>query len=201
MSVSAEKIKQLRELTSAGVLDCRRALEESDGDIEQAVALLREKGIADADKRADRATHNGVVDLYNHGDGRVGVMVEVNCETDFVARTEEFRTIAHEIALQIAATSPRWIDVGDVPEEVMEEKRSLARKWALDEGKPEQVVERIIEGRLEKFLDDACLLRQEYIRDDSKTIDILLKETIASTGENITVRRFQRWEVGEDVQG
>lgn len=201
MSVSAEKIKQLREMTSAGVLDCRRALEESDGDIEQAAAILHEKGIADADKRADRATHNGVIDLYSHGDGRVGVMVEVNCETDFVARTEEFRTVAHEIALQIAATSPRWIDAENVPEEVLEEKRSSARKWALDEGKPEDVVERIVEGRVEKFLNESCLLRQEYIRDDSKTVDILLKETIASTGENITVRRFERWEVGEVVQG
>lgn len=200
MSISAERIKQLRDQTGAGVLDCRKALEQAEGDMEQAAVILREKGLAEAEKRSDRATHNGVLELYNHGDGRVGVMVEVNCETDFVARTDEFRTFAHEIALQVAASSPRWIDEEDVPDAVIEEERRIARKWALDQGKPENVLDRIAEGRVDKFLDNHCLLRQEYIRDDSMTVEVLLKEAIAAMGENITIRRFERWEVGEDLE-
>jgi elongation factor Ts len=199
MAVSTKVIKELREKTNAGVLACRRALEESGGDIEKAVTLLKEQGMAAADKRADRATNNGVLDLYNHGDGRVGVMVEVNCETDFVARTEEFRNFAHEIALQIAAGSPRWLSADDVPEDVLEEERAFAKKRAENDGKPEKVIPRIVEGRIEKFLDENCLLRQAYIRDDSKTIEEMLKETIASTGENITIRRFERWTLGEEL--
>lgn len=199
MAVSTEVIKELREKTNAGVLDCRKALEETGGDIEKAMTLLKERGIAAAEKRADRATNNGILDLYNHGDGRVGVMVEVNCETDFVARTEEFRNFAHEIALQIAAGSPRWLTAEDVPEDVLEEERSIAKKRAENDGKPENVIPRIVEGRIEKFLDENCLLRQAYIRDDSKTIEEMLKETIASTGENITIRRFERWTLGEEL--
>jgi elongation factor Ts len=199
MAVSTKVIKELREKTNAGVLACRRALEESGGDIEKAVTLLKAQGMAAADKRADRATNNGVLDLYNHGDGRVGVMVEVNCETDFVARTEEFRNFAHEIALQIAAGSPRWLSADDVPEDVLEEERAFAKKRAENDGKPEKVIPRIVEGRIEKFLDENCLLRQAYIRDDSKTIEEMLKETIASTGENITIRRFERWTLGEEL--
>jgi elongation factor Ts len=201
MSITAEQIKQLRDQTGAGVLDCRRALEESEGNMEQAAIILRDKGLAEAEKRSDRATHNGVLELYNHGDGRVGVMVEVNCETDFVARTDEFRTFAHEIALQVAAASPHWVGEEDVPEEVLEEERRIARTWARDQGKPENVIDRIAEGRMTKFLDNACLMRQEYIRDDSKTVEVLLKEAIAATGENISIRRFERWEVGEDLEG
>ncbi len=197
MTVSAEQIKQLRQTTGAGVLDCRRALEETGGDLEKAVALLREKGLAAASKRAERETREGVLDLYSHGDGRVGVMVEVNCETDFVARTTEFRHFAHEIALQVAANSPRWIDAADVPADVLEEQRRQARQQAEQEGKPANVVERIVEGRLDKFFADVCLLRQPYIRDDSKTVGEVLKEMIATTGENITIRRFVRWTVGE----
>ncbi len=199
MAVSTEVIKELREKTNAGVLDCRKALEETGGDIEKAMTLLKERGIAAAEKRADRATNNGILDLYNHGDGRVGVMVEVNCETDFVARTEEFRNFAHEIALQIAAGSPRWLTAEDVPEDVLEEERSIAKKRAENDGKSEKVIPRIVEGRIEKFLDENCLLRQAYIRDDSKTIEEMLKETIASTGENITIRRFERWTLGEEL--
>ncbi|MEJ2551559.1 MAG: translation elongation factor Ts [Anaerolineales bacterium] len=199
MAVTTEVIKELREKTNAGVLACRKALEETGGDIEKAVTLLKEQGMAAADKRADRATNNGVLDLYNHGDGRVGVMVEVNCETDFVARTEEFRNFAHEIALQIAAGSPRWLSADDVPEDVLEEERAIAKKRAENDGKPEKVIPRIVEGRIDKFLDENCLLRQSYIRDDSKTIEEMLKETIASTGENITIRRFERWTLGEEL--
>jgi elongation factor Ts len=199
MTISATLVKELRQKTGAGVLACREALEQSGGDLEKAAVLLREKGLAAAAKRADRETHNGVLDLYNHGDGRVGVMVEVNCETDFVARTDTFRSFAHEIALQIAANSPRWVREEDVPEEVLEQERQEAHMWAVKEGKPEGVIPRIVEGRMEKFLDEGCLLRQVYIRDDSKTVEELLMETITSTGENITIRRFERWTVGEDL--
>jgi elongation factor Ts len=199
MTISTELIKELRQKTSAGVLACREALEECNGDLEKAVAILKERGLAAAAKRAGRETRNGILDLYSHGEGRVGVMVEVNCETDFVARTEVFRHFAHEVALQIAANSPRWILTEDVPEAVIKDEQQLARKWALEGGKPEKVIDRIVEGRLKKFFDENCLLCQTYIRDDSKTIDGLLKEMIASTGENIIIQRFQRWEVGENI--
>jgi elongation factor Ts len=199
MTISATLIKELRQKTGAGVLACREALEKSGGDLEKATVLLREKGLAAAVKRADRETRNGVLDLYNHGDGRVGVMVEINCETDFVARTDTFRSFAHEIALQIAANSPQWIQEEDIPEDVLEQERQEAHKWAVKEGKPEGVIPRIVEGRIEKFLDESCLLRQVYIRDDSKTVKELLLETITSTGENIAIRRFERWTVGEDL--
>jgi len=200
MTISAELIKELRQKTGSGVLACREALKECGGDLEKAAILLRERGLATAAKRADRETRNGVLDLYNHGEGRVGVMVEVNCETDFVARTEVFRNLAHEVALQIAANSPRWIRSEDVPEAVIEEERQKARKWAREGGKPENVIDRIVEGRLRKFFDDNCLLHQIYIRDDTQTIEELLKETIVSTGENITIRRFERWTVGEELE-
>jgi elongation factor Ts len=199
MTISATLIKELRQKTGAGVLACREALEQSGGDLEKATVLLRDKGLAAAAKRADRETRNGVLDLYNHGDGRVGVMVEINCETDFVARTDTFRSFAHEVALQIAANSPQWIQEEDIPEDVLEQERQVAHKWAVKEGKPEGVIPRIVEGRIEKFLDEICLLRQVYIRDDSKTVRELLMETITSTGENIAIRRFERWTVGEDL--
>jgi elongation factor Ts len=200
MGVTTEEIKQLRDQTGAGVLDCRKALEEAGGDMEKAAVLLREKGLAAAAKRADREARNGMLELYSHGGGRVGVMVEVNCETDFVARTDGFREFAHEIALQIAASSPLWVTEDDVPEEVIAREREIARKFAENEGKPENVIDRIVDGRLQKFLDDVVLLRQVYIRDEEKTIEELLKGTIASTGENVIIRRFERWEVGEEVE-
>ena len=200
MSISTKQIKELREKTGAGVLDCRKALEASSGDFEAASAFLMEKGLAKAAKRADRATENGVLELYNHGNGRVGVMVEVNCETDFVARTDGFRKFAHEVALQIAAASPRYVSIEDIPDAVIEEQKESARKFALEEGKPEQVIDRIVEGRLQKYYQDVCLLMQEYVRDDSKIVDDLLKETIVTTGEKIAIRRFARWEVGEKVE-
>ncbi|MFN2146875.1 MAG: translation elongation factor Ts [Anaerolineales bacterium] len=200
MGVTTEEIKQLRDQTGAGVLDCRKALEEAGGDMEQAAVLLREKGLAAAAKRADREARNGMLELYSHGGGRVGVMVEVNCETDFVARTDGFREFAHEIALQIAASSPLWVTEDDVPEDVIAREREIARKFAENEGKPENVIDRIVDGRLQKFLDDVVLLRQVYIRDEEKTIEELLKGTIASTGENVIIRRFERWEVGEEVE-
>jgi elongation factor Ts len=200
MSISAEQIKELRQSSGAGVLDCRKALEKTQGDMEKAAALLREQGLDKASKRADRATSDGVLDLYSHGDGRVGVIVEVNCETDFVARTPEFREFAHEMALQIAAAAPTWVDAGDVPEDIVKERQEKAREQALSEKKPEHVIDRIVEGRMKKFFEDSCLLQQAYIRDDEKTVRDLLNETIAKTGENVTIRRFVRWTVGESAE-
>ncbi len=200
MSISAEQIKELRQASGAGVLDCRKALEKTEGDMEKAAALLREQGLDKASKRSDRATTDGVLDLYSHGDGRVGVIVEVNCETDFVARTPEFREFAHEMALQIAAVAPTWIDADDVPEDIVKEKQEKAREQALAEKKPEHVIDRIVEGRMKKFFEDSCLLQQAYIRDDEKTVQDLLNETIAKTGENVIIRRFVRWTVGESEE-
>jgi len=197
MTISIDQIKQLREETGAGILDCRKALEQANGDFQAALEFLREKGLATAVKRADREATEGRIELYSHGDGRVGVMVEVNCETDFVARSEAFRHFAHEIALQIAAASPRYIRDEDIPAEILEKEVEAARALAREEGKPEAVVERIIAGRLAKFKDENTLLRQAYIRDDGITVEKLLLQNIASIGENIVIRRFQRWELGE----
>lgn len=199
MAITTQQIKELREETGAGVLDCRKALEQANGDFEKAVAYLREKGLAQAAKRADREVLEGMLELYSHGNGRVGVMVEVNCETDFVARSETFRNFAHEIALQIAAAAPRFVKDSDIPEDVLEEERQKARALGSAEGKPENVIERIVEGRLEKFRNEVCLLRQTYIRDEEITVQDLLHQQIASMGENIVIRRFVRWEVGEEV--
>ncbi|MGE5123502.1 MAG: translation elongation factor Ts [Acidobacteriaceae bacterium] len=200
MAISIEQIKQLREETGAGVLDCRKALETYQGDFEKAKEYLREKGLAKAAKRADRVTTEGMLELYSHGNGRVGVMVEVNCETDFVARSEPFRKFAHEVALQIAAGAPKYIQVEDVPAEVLEQEREKARSLARAEGKPEKVIERIVEGKLEKFYNDNCLLRQTYVRDENLTLADLRNQHIAAIGENIVIRRFARWEVGEETQ-
>ena len=200
MQINTAQVKQLREATGAGVLDCRKALLETQGDFEKAVVYLREKGLAAAATRADREARQGVLDLYSHGGGRVGVMVEVNCETDFVARTEEFRRFAHEVALQVAAANPRYVDVADVPAEVLDAERARARERAREEGKPENVWDRIAEGMLEKFYAEACLLRQPYVRDDKRTVGDLLKEAVTTTKENILIRRFTRWEVGETAE-
>ncbi|MCI0521758.1 MAG: translation elongation factor Ts [Chloroflexi bacterium] len=197
MAITTEQIKELREATGAGILDCRKALEQAGGDFDKAVDFLREKGLATAAKRADRQASEGTVELYSHGNGRVGVMVEVNCETDFVSRSEAFRTLAHEIALQIAAAAPRYIKEEDVPAEVLEHERQIARNRAIEEGKSGPVVDKIAEGRLVKFKDEACLLRQAYIRDESITVQQLLMQNVASIGENVIIRRFMRWELGE----
>jgi elongation factor Ts len=200
VSVAAEQIKLLREQTGAGVKDCRDALEKTGGDVEKAAELLRAQGLAAAAKRADRETRNGVLELYRHGEGRVGVMVEVNCETDFVGRTQQFREFAHEVALQVAAASPRWVAMNDVPAEALEHEAEEARRIGQADGKPAKVIEQIVAGRLEKFYDEACLLRQPYIRDETKRVEDLLREVISATGENVTIRRFTRWEVGETVE-
>jgi len=199
MEITTDMIKELRTATGAGVLDCRKALQEANGDFEKAVDFLREKGMATAAKRADRDASNGMVELYSHGDGRVGVIVEVNCETDFVARSEQFRTMAHEIALQIAASAPKYIKAEEIPAAELDHEAEIARARAKEEGKPDSVLEKIVEGRLEKFKDEVVLLRQPYIRDESMNVEKLLLQTVAAIGENLVIRRFQRWELGESV--
>jgi elongation factor Ts len=200
MEITTEMIKELRAATSAGISDCRNALVEANGDFQKAVDWLREKGMATAAKRADREASQGVVELYSHGGGRVGVMVEVNCETDFVARSEKFRELAHELALQIAASAPRYIKVEEIPAEVLEHEAEIARARVKEEGKPDNVAEKIVAGRLEKFKDEVVLMRQAYIRDESITVEKLVLQAVGAIGENIIVRRFQRWELGERLE-
>ncbi len=200
VTISVDMIKKLREATNAGVLDCRKALEATGGDYDKAAEMLREKGLATAAKRADRVASEGVIDVYSHGNGRVAVLVEVNCETDFVGRSEVFRTFAHELALQIAAQSPLYIRAEDIPQEVLEQETAKVTAKAREEGKPDSIIPRIIEGSLNKYRDEYVLLRQKYIRDDEKTVQDLLNETVVSTGENIIIRRFVRWELGETAQ-
>ncbi len=200
MEITTEMIRELRATTGVGILECRKALQEADGDYKKAVDYLRQKGMAKAAKRADRDASDGVIELYSHGDGRVGVMLELNCETDFVARGETFRNLAHEIALQIAAASPLFVDEDSVPEDVLAHEADIARKRSLEEGKPENIIDKIVEGRLRKYKEEVCLMQQKYIRDDSLTVKDLIMENVGSLGENIVVRRFQRWELGEHLE-
>ena len=197
MAVTTEDIKKLREATGAGILNCRSALEETGNNFEKAVDYLREKGLAAAKKRANREASEGFVELYSHGDGRVGVMVEVNCETDFVGRSEAFRKFTHEVALQIAATSPQYIREDDIPAEALEREEKIAVARAKEDEKPKNIIPKIVEGYLKKFKDEFVLLRQAYIRDESLTIQDLVNENVASMGENIVIRRFARYELGE----
>lgn len=199
MEITTEMIKELRTATGVGILDCRKALTEANGDFDKAVDYLREKGVATAAKRAGRTASQGVVELYSHGEGRVGVMVEVNCETDFVARGEDFRSMAHEIALQIAAAAPQYVKDDEIPADILEHEAEIARARAKEEGKPEAVMDKIIAGRVEKFKDDVVLLRQAYIRDEDLSIEQLVQQTVGKTGENIVISRFQRWELGENI--
>jgi elongation factor Ts len=195
MVLTIEAIKQLREETSAGIMDCRQALEQANGDVEQALALLRQKGLDRAARRADQPVSQGVIETYSHGGGRIGVMVEVNTETDFAARSEAFRSFAHEIALQVAAAAPRYVSEEDVPAEAIEKVAWEAADRARQAGKPEAILPRIVEGQLKKFRDQNVLLRQVYIRDEKTTIAHLLSQAIARVGENIVIRRFARWEL------
>ena len=197
MEITTEMIKNLRAATSAPMLDCRKALQEANGDFDKAVDWLREKGMATAAKRADREASNGVVEMYSHGGGRVGVMVEVNCETDFVARSEKFRALAHEIALQIAASAPKYVKAEDIPAAELEHEADIARARSKEEGKPANILDKIVEGRVDKYKDEVCLMRQTYIRDESLNIEKLILQNIAAIGESVIVRRFQRWELGE----
>jgi len=197
MAVDAKLVKTLREMTGAGMLECKSALEEANGDLELAVEILRKKGVAKAAKKAGRETKEGLIHAYIHAGGRIGVLLELNCETDFVARNELFKELANEIALQIAAMKPQYVKREDVPREVAEKEGEIAREAAVAEGKPAHIAEKIAEGKLEKFYKEVCLYEQPYIKDDKKTIEELVKEYIAKIGENIQVRRFCRYELGE----
>lgn len=200
MEITTEMIRELRATTGVGILECRKALQAADGDYKKAIDFLREKGMAKAAKRADRDASDGVIEMYSHGDGRVGVMLEMNCETDFVARGDAFRALAHEVALQIAAAAPLYVKEEDVPESILAHEAEIARKRSLEEGKPENIIDRIVEGRLKKYKEEVCLLDQKYIRDDSLTVRDLIMGNVGSLGENIIVRRFQRWELGEHLE-
>jgi elongation factor Ts len=195
----AKLVKKLREMTGAGILDCKKALEETGGNLEEAVELLRKKGIAKAAKKASRETKEGIIHSYIHAGGRVGVLLELNCETDFVARNELFKELANELALQIAAMKPKYVSREDVPREVIEKEAEIIREAALAEGKPPHIAEKIAEGKVEKFFKEVVLLEQPYIRDDKKTIEELIKEYIAKLGENIKISRFCRYEIGEGI--
>ncbi len=197
MSIPVTLVKELREATGAGVLDCRKALEANDGDLDKAVAYLREKGLAAAAKKAGREASEGIVEAYAHPGGRVGVLVEVNCETDFVARTEQFQTFVHDMALHVAAMAPLYMAPQDVPADVVEQKKALYRQEAQREGKPERVIERIVEGRLNKFFTETCLMEQPFVKDDDILIKDLVQQKIAELKENIVIRRFVRYELGQ----
>lgn len=198
--ISAGLVKQLRDRTGAGMMDCKRALQETNGDIEKAIDYLREKGLASAAKKAGRVASEGIVYSYIHGGGRVGVLLELNSETDFVAKTDDFKSLAHEIALQIAAMKAQFVRREDVPADLLEREREIYRQKALNEGKKPEVAERIVEGQVKKFYETNVLLDQAWVKDDKKTIGDLIKEHVAKIGENIQVRRFVRWEVGEGME-
>ncbi|HEX2098789.1 MAG TPA: translation elongation factor Ts [Rubrobacteraceae bacterium] len=195
MASTIEKIKQLREETAAGMMDVKRALEESDGDLERARRVLRERGQAIAAKKSTRETHEGLIEAYIHFNGRVGVLVEVNCETDFVARTPEFREFARNVALHVASMNPITVSPEGIPEEVLAEERAIAEKQASEMGKPENITQRIVEGRIDKFVKEKALLTQSYVKEPDKTVGDLLQETIHRVGENVIVRRFVRYEL------
>ena len=201
MAVSLDEVKKLRDMTGAGMMDCRKALEDSDGDLDKAVVLLRERGIAKAARRADRETSNGVVEAYLHRTGdyppQIGAMVELNCESDFVAKGDDFRALARDLCLHIAAAAPRWIGRDDVPQELLEREREIYRRRAEQEGKPAQIIDRIVQGQIETFFKENCLLDQAYVRDPSVRVGDLVAQTGAKVQENVTVRRFSRFSIKE----
>ena len=200
MAFTMEDIKVLRERTGAGMMDCKNALQENDGDMEKAVTYLREKGIAKAAKKAARIAAEGLVESYIHMGGRVGVLLEVNCETDFVARGDQFKELVHDIALHIAAANPSYVTKEEVPAEVIENEKAILRQQAIEEGKPAAIVDRMVEGRIKTYYEDNCLLCQKFVKDPSKTIESLVTEATAVIGEKISVRRFVRYEMGEGLQ-
>lgn len=198
--VSAQMVKELRERTGAGMMDCKKALAETNGDMEKAIEYLREKGLAAAAKKSGRIAAEGVVEAYIHGGGRIGVLVEVNCETDFVAKTDEFRELVRSIAMQVAASKPEFVAREEVPADVVEKEKEILKAQALNEGKPEAVVEKMVVGRIEKYYKEICLLEQPYIKDPDITVKQLVTDKIAKIGENISIRRFVRFEMGEGLQ-
>ncbi|MBI2986279.1 MAG: translation elongation factor Ts [Deltaproteobacteria bacterium] len=200
MEVHAASVRELREKTGAGIMDCKKALAESGGDLEKAVDYLRRKGLAAAAKKMGRVAAEGLVGAYIHAGGKIGVLVELNCETDFVARTAEFQALLKDIAMQIAATNPRYIRPQDVPPEELEREREIYRRQAADSGKPEKVIDKIVEGKMERFYSEFCLLEQAFIKDPDRKVGDLMKDTVAKLQENIQVRRFARYHLGEGVE-
>lgn len=201
MAITAQQVKALRDATGAGPLDCKKALEATGGDVDKAIELLREKGLARAAKKlgAGRTMNEGVIETYQHFNRRLGVMVEVNCETDFVAATDNFRSFAKDLALHIANLNPQYIRREDVPEAIVATEREQQRRRALEEGKPEAVADKIVNGRMDKFFEEIVLMEQPFLKDDDKTIQQLLAETVAAIGESIEIRRFSRFALGEDT--
>lgn len=197
MEITTSMIKELRDATSAGVLDCREALEATDGDFEEAVAYLREKGMSEAAKKSESAASEGIIEAYIHHGSQVGVLLELNCETDFVARTDDFELLAHNLALHIAFAAPEYVTRDEVPEDVIESEEAIYRKQALEQGKPEDIVDRIVDGRMDKFFEQTCLMEQPFVKNEDKSIQDLLNESITAFGENVVIGRFSRYEVGE----
>lgn len=200
MAITAAQVKELRELTGAGMMDCKKALTDTDGNMEKAVEYLREKGIASAAKKSGRIASEGIVDSYIHGNGRIGVLIEVNIETDFAAKNEAFKELVHDIALHIAASNPKYISKDEVPGDEIEKEKEILRAQALNEGKPEKIVDKMVEGRISKYYQDVCLLEQPFVKDTDKTVAQLLVEKISQIGENINIRRFARFEMGEGLE-
>lgn len=200
MTVSVDQIKELRALTGAGMMDCKNALLEAKGDLDKATKILREKGLAGLKEKSSRVAKEGVVDSYVHGDGKIGVLVEVNCETDFVARNSDFREFVHDIAMQIAAANPEYVNREEVPEERVESEKEIYKNQALAEGKPENIAEKIVKGKLEKFYKEMCLLEQPFIKDSDVTIESYLGDIACKLGENIIINRFIRLQLGETAK-
>ncbi len=198
MAISAELVKDLRQRSGAGILDCKKVLNETDGNIEKAVEFLRKKGLASAAKKKGRATSEGSVGAYIHTGGKIGVMIEVNCETDFVAKTDEFQALVKDLSLHIAAASPQYLSREKVPQEVIEKEKDIFASQAKDSGKPEKIIDRIVQGKIEKFYGESCLLEQSFVKDPDQTIQDILARAIAKLGENITIHRFVRYQLGQD---
>jgi elongation factor Ts len=199
MEISATMVKELREKTGAGIMDCKEALAASEGSVEDAVDYLRKKGLQAAEKRSSRATREGVVYSYIHGGGRLGVLVEVNCETDFVARTDDFQAMCKDLGMQIAASNPQYVSIEQIPEETIAKERSILEEQARQAGRPENVIARIVDGRLQKYYQEVCLLEQPFVKDPDKTVNDVLRENIAKLGENISVARFARFVLGDSA--
>jgi len=200
LEISASMVKELRTKTGAGMMDCKEALKDSEGDFEKAIEYLRKKGMSAATKRSSKAAKDGTVCSYIHMGGRIGVLVEINCETDFVAKTPDFQTLAKDLAMHVAASNPRFVRPEDVPPEVLESEKGIYRSQAAEEGKPEKIWDRIVEGKLKKYYEEVCLTEQKFIKNQDITVGTLVKELMAKTGENIVVRRFARFQLGEELK-
>ncbi|WP_128894211.1 translation elongation factor Ts [Longirhabdus pacifica] len=200
MAVTAALVKELRDKTGAGMLDCKKALEEANNDVKKASEILREKGLSAAANKAGRIASEGLVESYIHAGGRIGVLVEVNCETDFVAKNETFKQFVKDVAMHVAAANPKYVTKEEVPNEDLEKEREILKQQALNEGKPEKIVEKMVDGRMAKFFEEYCLMEQQFVKDSDKTISQLLNEMVSHIGENISIRRFARYELGEGLE-